>query len=235
MVDSTGSTNADLLGDLEAGRVEDRSVLRAQHQSAGRGRLDRRWDAPAGSNLLVSLGFVEVPAAPAALMQAIGVAAIDGVESLIGRGLGDRLALKWPNDLLLDDRKLAGVLAQRGASGAVVVGMGLNVGWAPETGSSLAGTLDLAVEPDELLDHVLVALDRHLAASDEDQHERYVARLGTIGRVVRVELPAADDLVGEAVGVDRNGRLLVDAADGGQYVIDVGDIVHLRTPDIDQR
>lgn len=196
--------------------------------------MDRRWDAPAGANLLVSLGFVAVPATPAALMQAVGVAAIDGVESLAGQALGERLALKWPNDLLLDDCKLAGVLAQRGATGAVVVGIGLNVGWAPETGSSLAGAIGLVADPATVLDQLLVALDRHLALSDEDQHERYIARLGTLGRVVRVQLPAADDLVGRAVGVDPDGRLIVDAVAGERHAVDVGDIVHLRTPEIDQ-
>ncbi|MFK7917243.1 MAG: biotin--[acetyl-CoA-carboxylase] ligase [Ilumatobacter sp.] len=234
VVDSTGSTNADLLADLEAGRAGAKHALRTDHQSAGRGRLDRRWDAPSGENLLVSLAFLDVPVHPATLTQAVGIAAVHAVDAVVGERLDGRLMLKWPNDVLLDDRKLAGVLAQRAASGAVVVGIGVNVGWSPDTASSLSATLGLAVQPATLLDELLGALDEHLALTDEERHGRYAARLGTLGRVVRVQLPAANDLVGVAEAVERDGRLVVRSHDGQRHVIDVGDIVHLRTPENDQ-
>ena len=210
----------------DAGTTPDRSVLRADHQTAGRGRLDRRWDAPRGASLLASILFLEPPSVPAALMQAVGCAALEAIETVAGRDLTGRLALKWPNDLLLDGRKLSGVLAQRSAhTGAVVVGLGLNVAWAPDGAASLASRLGLAVSPDVLLDHLLRHLDGLLDASDLT--ERYRARLATLGAQVRVELPGGGVLVGAATDIDADGRLLVD--DGTTVVaLDVGDIVHLR-------
>jgi BirA family biotin operon repressor/biotin-[acetyl-CoA-carboxylase] ligase len=233
-VDETGSTNADLLAWVDAGRAADRWVLRAGHQSAGRGRLDRRWEAPPGANLLASVLFVEPPSIPARLTQAVSRAALDAIETIAARDLTDRLALKWPNDLLLDGRKLAGVLAQRSSrSGAVVVGLGLNVGWAPAGAASLAGDLGLAVEPAVLLDQVVRDLDRALRSevTVEELAARSRERMSTLGSRVRVELPGGGVLVGTAIDLDADGRLLVDRDDGGGrdiVVVDVGDIVHLR-------
>ena len=103
-----------------ASGAPDRSVLVADHQTAGRGRLDRRWDAPPGANLLVSILFRTVPSPASALTQRVGLAAIDACRA----AAGVEAVLKWPNDLLLDDRKLAGILAQRAADGSIVVGLG---------------------------------------------------------------------------------------------------------------
>jgi len=222
----TGSTNADLLMWADAGIAPDRSVLWADHQTTGRGRLDRRWDAPSGASLLASILFLEPPSVPTKLTQAVGRAALDAIETVAGRDLTGRLALKWPNDLSLDGRKLSGVLAQRSVdTGAVVVGLGLNVVWAPDGAASLAGDLGLAVAPDALLDALLRHLDGLLEAPD--LVERYRARLATLGAQVRVELPGGGVLVGVATDIDADGRLLVD--DGTAVVaLDVGDIVHLR-------
>ncbi len=122
----TGSTNDDLLAAAATG-APDRSVLVADHQTAGRGRLDRRWEAPPGANLLVSILFRTVPSPPSTLTQRVGLAAIDARRAAAGVDA----VLKWPNDLLVGERKLAGILAQRAADGSIVVGLGLNVGWAP--------------------------------------------------------------------------------------------------------
>src|SRR5688572_8299595 len=109
-VDSTGSTNTDLLAACEAG-APDRTVLRTDHQLAGRGRLDRRWDAPPRANLLVSILFLDVPEHPGELTRRIGLAALDACRACAGV----EPTLKWPNDLLLDtagtgERKLGGIL-----------------------------------------------------------------------------------------------------------------------------
>jgi BirA family biotin operon repressor/biotin-[acetyl-CoA-carboxylase] ligase len=225
-VAETGSTNADLLTWADAGTVPDRTVLRADHQTAGRGRLDRRWKAPSGAGLLVSILFLEPPSVPTRLTQGVGRAALDAIETVAARDLTGRLAVKWPNDVLLDGRKLAGVLAQRSVrTGAVVVGLGLNVAWAPDGAASLAGDLGLEVPPDALLYELLQHLDGLLRAPD--LVERYRARLSTLGAQVRVELPGGGVLVGTATDVDGHGRLLVD--DGSAVVaLDVGDIIHLR-------
>lgn len=237
-VSETGSTNADMLAAIERGESVGSTVLRAEHQTAGRGRLDRRWEAPAGSNLLASLCFVDVPTEPVELTQAVGLAAVHAVESFSmhdGAEAADRSAvgLKWPNDVLVGDRKLAGVLAQRSALGPVVVGIGLNIGWAPDGAACVARDLGVDVDVSTLLDRLLVELDRHLALSSQDRRARYVDRLHTLGRTVHIERPGDVDLVGVAVGLDDRGRLLVEA-NGSIQAVDVGDIVHLRTPSHDQ-
>lgn len=224
VVPETGSTNADLLAAVDAD-APDRSVLMALHQTAGRGRLDRRWDAPKGANLLVSLLFRHVAGDPHVFTQRVGLAAIDACERLAGV----HPVLKWPNDLLLDGVKLAGVLAQgRTEPGshtqlAVVVGIGMNVGWAPE-GAARVGH---GVDPRDLLAEMLRAYDE-LPTDAVALHERYRARLGTIGQHVRVILPDDETVEGRALDVEVDGRLVVLDDCGVTHRFAVGDIVHLR-------
>ncbi len=201
--------------------------------------MDRRWDAPPGANLLASMCFDDVPVQPAELTQAVGLAAVYSVDRATPSEFeGDttrRAGLKWPNDVLLGDVKLAGVLAQRSARGPVVVGIGLNVGWAPEDSACLARELGVDIHPAALLDHLLAELDEHLRLDSATRRARYVERLHTLGRTVRIQRPAGGDLVGVAQGVDESGRLLVRSAHTDVVeAVDVGDIVHLRTPVIDQ-
>jgi len=211
-VAETGSTNADLLARADS---PDRTVLVAGHQTAGRGRLDRIWDAPPGANLLTSILFTDVPEQPGDLTRAVGIAAIDAVAAVTG--LAARL--KWPNDVLLDGRKLAGILAQRAPSGPVVAGIGLNVGWAPQGAARLGD----GVEPLAILTELLRAFD-----APGDRHERYRELLDTLNRQVRVELPSGD-LVGRAVDIDRDGTLVVIDECAITHHVDAGDVVHVRT------
>jgi BirA family transcriptional regulator, biotin operon repressor / biotin---[acetyl-CoA-carboxylase] ligase len=217
VVDTTGSTNADLLFAAAHG-APDRTVRAARHQTAGRGRLDRRWEAPPGANLLVSLLFTHVPEVPHELTHRVALAAAVAVERVTGL----RPVLKWPNDLLLDGAKLAGVLAQAAAVDGhpvVVVGIGINVGWAPPGAARLGDDV-----------HPLAVLAALLRAYDElpaDLHDEYRARLGTLGRQVRVELP--DGVVeGRAVDIESDGCLVVLDECGISHRFQVGDVVHLR-------
>ncbi|HEX3089010.1 MAG TPA: biotin--[acetyl-CoA-carboxylase] ligase [Ilumatobacteraceae bacterium] len=220
IVDETGSTNVDLLAAAVAGAA-DRSVLMARHQTAGRGRLDRQWTAPAGANLLVSMLFREVPAHPHELTQRVALAAAQACRETAGV----TPLLKWPNDLLLDGRKLAGVLAQSGGQSGgdgpayVVVGIGLNVGWAPDGAARLGDGID----PANVLDSMLVAYDR----LPVDVVELYRASLATIGQSVRVELPESA-VTGRALDVMPDGRLVVLDECGITHRFDTGDVVHLR-------
>ena len=214
-VAETGSTNADLIA--VADTAADRTVLRTDHQTAGRGRLDRRWEAPAGTNLLVSILFRRVPADPGELTRRIGLAVVDAA----AESAGVQAELKWPNDVLVDGRKLAGVLAERAASGAVVVGVGVNLGWAPEGAARLDG-----IEPSAFLVELLRAFD----ALPADVHDRYRASLGTLGRRVRVVRPGGD-LLGTAVDVGSDGRLVLLDDCAISHRIDAGDVVHLRPAD----
>lgn len=218
----TGSTNADLLAAASHG-APDRSVLVAGHQTAGRGRLDRRWAAPPGSNLLVSLLFRTVPDPPGELVQRVALAAADACRSVAAADV----SLKWPNDLLFGGRKLGGILAQLAAAGeaappVLVVGLGLNVGWAPEGAARLGDD----TTPPEVLRALLAAFDA-LPADRDQLHERYRERLDTLGRRVRVEL-ADGDVTGRAVDVTVDGRLVVLDECGVTHRFDVGDVVHLR-------
>lgn len=222
-VASTGSTNSDLVAAASDG-VPDRSVLLTAHQTAGRGRLDRRWDAPPGANLLVSILFRDVPAVPVELTHRVALAAADACRHVAGVDA----ALKWPNDLLVGDRKLAGILAQRAPDGAVVAGLGLNVGWAPEGAARLHDGLDpenaATVTPPSVLRALLEAYDRLPA----DVTDRYRAELATLGRRVRVDLPDGSSIEGTAIDVDADGRLGVLDTCGMSHRLDVGDVVHAR-------
>jgi BirA family transcriptional regulator, biotin operon repressor / biotin---[acetyl-CoA-carboxylase] ligase len=233
----TGSTNRDLLA-MAADRP-DRSVLVTDHQTAGKGRLDRRWDAPPGTNLLVSILFHVVPAQPIELTRRVALAAIAACRDVAAADV----VLKWPNDLLLAGRKLAGnvspdvgrklagnvspdagrklagILAERSAGGDVVVGLGLNVGWCPDGAARLGD----GIAPRDVLRSLLAAYDRLPA----DVAPAYRAALSTLGQRVRVELPSGT-AEGTAIDVDGDGRLVVVDACGMTQRYAVGDVVHLR-------
>lgn len=223
-VPETGSTNADLLDSGRRG-APDRSVLAADHQTAGRGRLGRTWEAPVGANLLVSLLFRRDLDHPHRHTQRVALAAARAAERLTGVAP----ELKWPNDLLVGDAKLAGVLAQAGSAAPagpvefVVVGIGVNVGWAPPGAARLEATT-----PPEVLAAMLEELDRLEAGGPAAAFAAYRSRLATLGRDVRVELPA-ETFTGVARDVEPDGALLVvDDADGVTRRIAAGDVVHLR-------
>lgn len=225
-VAETGSTNDDLWALAEAG-APDHTALRADHQTAGKGRLDRRWEAPVGENLLVSLLFRHIPAEPGTLVHAVALAAVDACREVAGV----EVALKWPNDLLGADgvRKMAGILAQGGSS-FVIVGLGLNVNWAPPEATALsaeAGGRPFGV--DHLCRVVLENLDRVLSWSPSELHAQYRARLGTIGREVRVVVSDDETVEGRALDVEADGRLVVLDRCGVTHRFAVGDVVHVRT------
>ncbi len=221
-VAETASTNTDLIEAALAGTAKNRTVLAADHQVAGRGRLDRRWEAPAGANLLVSIVVAPIPAVPAEVTHRVALAAVAATRRFVGPDRAALVGLKWPNDILLGGRKLAGILAQRvPGRDAVVVGMGLNVGWAPDGAVALGAE---TVRPAQLLCALLEELD----ALPADVGVLYRNELATLGRDVRVELPGGRELRGSAVDVDLAGRLVVVDGSGTRHELDVGDVVHVR-------
>jgi BirA family biotin operon repressor/biotin-[acetyl-CoA-carboxylase] ligase len=233
-VDETGSTNSDLMDAARRGEPE--HVLVADHQTAGRGRLDREWEAPPGASLLMSV-LVRPPFPPSgvhAIPTALGVAMAESIEASSGAAVG----LKWPNDLVVrtssGDRKIGGILAESstGSSGpdAVVVGVGVNLDWpsVPAHLDGIATALNLegaAVDRWSLVAEVLGRLAPTLA--DPGLAARYRARCVTIGRRVRVERPHGD-LEGTAVDVAAGGELVVDDDANERHVVNVGDVIHLR-------
>ena len=211
-----------MLDEARAGAAEGLVVV-ADHQTAGRGRLGRTWVAPPGSSLLVSVLFrPRALEAGHLLTTAVALAACDACERVAGVAPD----LKWPNDLLVDDRKLGGILAESDGP-AVVVGLGLNVNsasGAPETAVALGRLAERDVDRDALLAELLRSLDaRHGAA---DLMDAYRARCVTIGRRVRVELTGGD-FAGTAVGIDDGGALVVEV-DGERRRVLAGDVVHVR-------
>ncbi len=221
-VAETGSTNADLIEHVLDGSAGDRTVLAADHQTAGRGRLDRRWEAPPGVNLLVSIVVAPIPTVAAEVTHRIGLAAVGAVRRFVEPEIGATVGLKWPNDVLLGERKLAGILAQRvPGRDAAVVGMGLNVGWAIDGAAALGAD---TVTPARLLCALLDEID----ALPADIAAPYRAELVTLGRNVRIELPAGATLLGRAIDVDPTGRLVVVDEAGVHHELDVGDVVHVR-------
>jgi len=249
-VQRTGSTNADLAAAARVGSAE--CALVADHQDAGRGRLDRRWEAPPGASLLMSvLVRPPFPAAGAHLLStALGVAAVDAVAALGGVSVG----LKWPNDLVAPgagadgaDLKLGGMLAEftTGHGGdAVVLGIGVNLAWRkvgfPQDLRATATSVDLlggALDRADLVVALLGVMDglgelaRSSVACDQ-LVERYRDRCVTIGRRVRVERladsVAGNSVVGTAVDVGVDGALTVRDDHGDDHIVTVGDVVHLR-------
>lgn len=244
VVQRTGSTNADLVALAVAGTAEEGAVLVAEEQTAGRGRLDRQWTAPPRSGLFFSvlLKPSEIPVARWGWLPLLtGVAVAAG----LSRSAGVDTALKWPNDVLVtvggEERKAGGILAERAGDDGVVVGVGINVTLkedelpVPQAGSlALAGAV--STDRDPLLRAVLRSLEDwygrwRTAGGDPGASgllETYAAGCATLGRVVRAELPGDRAIVGEAVAVDGDGRLVIATEEGVQEPVGAGDIVHLR-------
>ncbi|GGU78216.1 biotin--[acetyl-CoA-carboxylase] ligase [Streptomyces albospinus] len=240
VVPVTGSTNTDLAA--RAGTLAEGAVLIAEEQSAGRGRLDRRWSAPPRSGLFLSVYLT--PRVPHDRWGWLPLLTGVATASAIARSAGIDTALKWPNDLLVTvdgaERKAGGILAERAADG-VVVGIGLNVSLtAEELPVPTAGSLALAgarnTDRDPLLRAVLRSLEQWYGAWQEANgdpaasrlQEAYTAGCATLGRSVRAELPGDESLQGEAVALDADGRLVLATADGVQRPVAAGDIIHLR-------
>lgn len=237
-VTETGSTNADLLAQVAAGEDIAGSVLLAEFQTAGRGRHGRTWTAPPRSQIAMSVG-VDVRDVPTDawgwLPLLTGVAVVETLREQYGVDAG----LKWPNDVLVDTGKLAGILAEAaGPVSVVVVGLGLNVSLtvdeAPDpaaTSLAMLGCRD--VDRTELAATLLRALSARVKSwqahggADPRLRADYLRYSRTIGTRVRALLPGDAKLEGSAIAVDDIGRLLID--DGTQTVpISAGDITHLR-------
>lgn len=174
------------------------SIVIADHQTAGRGRLDRRWEAPSGTALLVSFVLSPNPL----LSLAAGVAAAEAC--------GPKVRLKWPNDLLLDDRKLGGILVEAGPARAVC-GIGINLTWAPDGAAMLGQPRDLVFE------RLRAEMGEWTAAPADQVLGRWRQLSATLGRRVRI-----DGTEGMAEDLGPKGELIVD---GVPFV--AGSVTHL--------
>jgi BirA family biotin operon repressor/biotin-[acetyl-CoA-carboxylase] ligase len=224
--DALGSTNA------EAASTPERNlVVVADHQQAGRGRLDRVWVTPQGAALTFTAVLdpsIEDQWWPL-LPLATGLA--------VARAAG--AVLKWPNDVLIEGEKVCGILIERVQTGTgplALLGVGINVTQSREelpvdTATSLL-LADRPTDRTELFGEVLTGIRAYvdmLARSPHELMTSYRDSCSTLGQQVRVELPSGQSLVGEAMDLDAHGRLMVDAGiDTGVVPVAAGDVVHVR-------
>jgi BirA family biotin operon repressor/biotin-[acetyl-CoA-carboxylase] ligase len=240
VVPEIGSTNAALAA--AAADAPEGTVLVAEHQVAGRGRLDRVWTSPPRAGITVS--FLLRPDVPAARRGWLPLLTGVALAEAVGEVTGVRASLKWPNDLLAGDgRKLAGILAETVTSPvtpmAVVVGVGLNVTTTaaelPDTGTSLSRVLGATVDRGPVLLEFLRAVERRYrrwaeALGDPVSSglaQDYLRWSSTVGAEVAVSMPDGSTLEGTAQAVDWDGRLVV-ATPEGTVPLASGDVRHVR-------
>jgi BirA family biotin operon repressor/biotin-[acetyl-CoA-carboxylase] ligase len=238
VVEEAGSTNALITERAQAGGPEGLVIL-AEHQTSGRGRLDRSWETPARSALTFSV--LLRPRVPSASWPWLPLLTGHAVSTAL-RAAGFDATVKWPNDVLLGERKVAGILVERvetPSGAAAVVGIGVNVGMTAEE-LPVPEATSLAVEGDvpdrtELLGLLLDTLwDSYVAwqeggdAGAARLAAAYAESCATVGRNVSVALPSGETLTGRAVEIDPHGRLVVSTAHGERAAVGAGDVVHVR-------
>lgn len=230
-LESAGSTNAELR-DRAAG-LGDLAVVVTADQTAGRGRLDRTWQTPPGSALAISVLLRELPEDGESLGWVpllAGAAMADAVAAQLPmRAVG----VKWPNDVLVDGRKICGILAEV-AGDAVIVGAGVNTRMTaaqlPVPTATSFAALGADIDEDRLVADWLTGLDamrRMLLTEPARIVEEISARCITLGLDVRAELPDGTQVEGTAVRLDTGGRLVLAVA-GDERTISAGDVVHAR-------
>jgi len=211
--DVVSSTQDEARRLVEHGEAGAGDVVVADCQTAGRGRFGRTWLSPIGGLYATFL----VPSSPR-------IAVLAAVAALRACARFDvEVALKWPNDVVVEDRKLAGILIET-AGDLALVGIGLNLDEAPlPTATSLRG-LGRRVGRDELVDAIAQELE---AEGDDALLDAYRRGLATLGRTVTVAMESGETVAGRAASVDDEGRLVVETP-AGLRTISTGECTHLR-------
>ncbi|GIT81002.1 biotin--[acetyl-CoA-carboxylase] ligase [Leifsonia sp. LS1] len=238
VLDEAGSTNDVLTA--RAATLPDLSVIVTGNQTGGRGRLGRVWVAPPGRTLAISVLLRPDGLAPEAFgwfPLLAGLAMSRAVAPLVP----GTVAVKWPNDVLIDGAKVSGTLSELlpDLSG-LVIGAGVNLSQEADelpTDTSTSLVLAGAESPDAdivLSSYLtqLTALYREYLTAGGDAvrsalRDEVAEACHTLGRAVRVELPGGDTLLGTAVGIDADGRLIVES-ETGRTAVAAGDVTHLR-------
>ena len=229
VVELTGSTQNDLLQLVESNNALDGQVIATEFQSDGRGRLDRTFEAPAQSALLFSFyikprnqrsewGFIPL------------IAGLSLVRAITTIDTAMNVSLKWPNDLIINEKKCAGIIAQTTNEG-IVIGIGLNVSMTPNelpvsTATSLAIEGSTITDRNLLLSHLLNTFAELFEAWEEGSEllDEYASASSTIGKKVRIELPGGENLEATVARISHTGELVLD---DGRHV-SAGDVIHLR-------
>lgn len=226
VVEETGSTNADMLALAAAGASEG-SWLRAERQTAGKGRQGRAWDSPVGNfygSTLVRLRPTDPPAPTLALVTVVAL------EEAVRVFLPTGATIKWPNDLLINGAKLSGVLLER-AGDAVVVGIGVNLGHHPDLpdrpATSLVAqgvTVDVATFADVLTDSFTRWLSRWRGEGLEPIRQRWLDRAHPPGTALTARLPDGTTHDGLFDSLTTDGALILRLAEGSRHVIHAADV-----------
>jgi BirA family biotin operon repressor/biotin-[acetyl-CoA-carboxylase] ligase len=237
-VEEAGSTNRVALDLAESG-AEEWTVVAADHQTAGRGRLGRSWASASGKSLLFSL--ILRPGLPPAQAPLLSLLASWAMAEACPPLPGGMVRAKWPNDLVVRDRKLGGILAEAkvkgGRVGHVALGVGVNVAMAemdfPEGVRSRATSLAIEgrdVDAHELLTEFLVGFRRAYAPEDSlfwrTVLDRYIPICATVGRRVRATTLAGKTVEGTAATISQRGELVVEG-ERGRHVVAFGEVAHL--------
>ncbi len=239
VLDTAGSTNQVAAERAQAG-APDGLVVVADHQTAGRGRIDRTWETPPGTAVTFSMLLrPDTPTRAWPWLPLLTGYAVD--KALKGNGLD--AGVKWPNDVLIGEKKVAGILVERidtPDGPAAVIGVGVNVGLTADelpvpTATSLEIEMGRPVDRTdvlvELLNAIREAVDAWELGGDLNGmrlYESYAAACITVGRQVRVDLPDGTALAGLALEIDPTGQLVIES-NGGRHPVAAGDVVHVRT------
>jgi len=222
IVEQTGSTNADLLADASA--IEG-DWLVALSQSSGKGRQGREWQSSEGNfaaSTLIALRASDPP--PATLALAAGLALIEAVDAAAP---GRDLRLKWPNDLMLDDAKLAGILLER-AGDRVVAGFGVNLAAAPQIEGRDTAHLDGATTPNAFAPLLAASLARLLAAWRTADPAAFIAawqqHAHPVGTPLTVHSAPGEQISGRFDGLAPDGALVLRLEDGRIERVHAGDV-----------
>lgn len=230
VLETTPSTMLDVERRAADGAGEGTVVI-AEEQTAGRGRRGRAWESSARAGLWWSL--LLRPNVPADQLGWLPLVIGIGVARGLYAAVGVEATLKWPNDVLVDDGKLAGILAERLGDGSVIVGVGINVDQGidelPDGGASLR-TLGLTADRAAVMLRVLPAVAESYRAwiAGADMREAYAALSATLGRAVTADFGEGRMVTGRAHGLGPSGELVIEDDLGTEHVLTAGDVTLLR-------
>lgn len=236
----TGSTNQDLLALAESENHPEFFTLTTEFQSAGRGRLDRKWQAATGSSVMASVLVRPGFSKPTGIGW-LSLMMAEAIRSALAE-VGLTPKIKWPNDVLVEGKKVSGVLAEANHDlSAVVVGFGINVNQPLEelpvsTATSLLVSGASSLDRDQLLAQIITnfkLLYSELAAAGGDAlksglRSKILLASATVGELVEVSFPDGSFAVGEAINIDEDGRLEVKTS-SKTLLVSAGDVLHLRS------
>jgi len=224
-VDQTGSTNADLLSELATGSAGDWSIRIASKQSQGRGRQGRSWESPVGS-IAISIAVELAKFNPTAnwLSMLTATAIVDALTEFSAAPI----EIKWPNDCLTSDGKIAGILIERNSTHAVI-GVGINFFAAPQIATATQLGITNYVEPLARFIKQLQTQIQEVAKFSDAQVKQLISpRLSTIGKEVEVHLVSGEKFQGTAIGISDIGALIVRTETEDIEVVSA-DVIHLRS------